>query len=211
VPPSRRPRVLARTSPLRRRLVRLYDALHDRFGTQSWWRGHTAFEIVAGVILTQGTTRIDAGRPPASPRGARLRRPAADRLRALVRHVARHHQGSLRRFLRQPVSAVRTALLSIPGISEATADAILLYAAGRPVFVADAPIRRSLARHRIVAPAASYATVRALLGESLPRDPGLFNEYHALLVRVAKEYCRTPPDCARCPLRFDLRGRSPRL
>jgi endonuclease III related protein len=202
--------VLARPSPLRRRLIRLYDALHHRFGTQGWWRRRTAFEIVASVILARGTDRVNVDRALARRRPAAPRRAGAEPLRALVRQVARHHQGRLRRFLRQPVSTVRRELLSIPGIRDATADAILLYAAGRPVFVADAAVRLTLARHRIVAPTADYTTVRALLGANLPQDPGLFNEYHALLVRVAKEYCRTQPDCSRCPLRFDLRGRPPR-
>ena len=81
--------------------------------------------------------------------------------------------------------------------------------AGRPVFVVDGPTRRILARHRIVPPAATADEVQARLVANLPRDPALFNEYHALLVRVAKEYCRAVPRCARCPLMSDLRGRLP--
>src|SRR5262245_635184 len=150
--PRRRPRVLARPGPLRRRLIRLYDALHHRFGAQGWWRGRTAFEIVAGVILARGTDRVNVDRALARGRAGGLRRAGSEPLRALVRHVARHYQGRLRRFLRQPVSTVRRELLSIPGIRDATADAILLYAAGRPVFVADAAVRLTLARHRMVAP-----------------------------------------------------------
>ena len=44
----------------------------------------------------------------------------------------------------------------------------------------------------------------------LPADPGLFNEYHALLVAVGKRHCRPVPRCRGCPLRFDLHGRPPR-
>jgi endonuclease-3 related protein len=75
----------------------------------------------------------------------------------------------------------------------------------------DAYTRRILARHRLVAADADYETVQAFLMGHLPHDPALFNEFHALLVRVAKDHCRSGPDCERCPLRFDLRGRRPRL
>jgi endonuclease III-like uncharacterized protein len=143
--------------------------------------------------------------------GRERARPAR-RLAALLRPAARRHQGDLRRFLRQSLPALRTELLAIPGIGPGTADAILLSVAGRPVFVVGAETRRVLTRHRLVPPRTPSATVQRLLMEDLPRDPALFNEYHALLVRVAKEYCRASVAlCAECPLRFDLRGRPPRL
>ncbi len=222
-----------RSSPLRRRLLRLYDALYRRFGPQGWWPARTAFEVVIGAILTQSTAWVNVERAVSRLRRAGALRPAAlqglsarrlatlvrasgffrvkaGRLRAFVRHLARRHGGRLRRFLRQPAPALRAELLAIPGIGPETADSILLYAAGRPVFVVDAYTRRILFRHRIVPPDADYRTLQALFTANLPRDPALFNEYHALLVRVAKEYCRTRPRCAGCPLRFDLRGRPPR-
>jgi endonuclease-3 related protein len=227
--------VLPRSRPLRRRLFRLYDALLRRFGPQGWWPARSAFEGVVGAILTQGTAWANVERAIAALRRAgglrrgelqrlpprRLAmlvrssgfyRVKAGRLHAFLRHLARRHAGRLRRFLRQPAPALRAELLSIPGIGPETADSILLYAAGRPVFVVDAYTRRILSRHRVVAPDVGYAELRALLMDHLPRDPALFNEYHALLVRVAKEYCRASvARCTECPLRFDLRGRPPRL
>ena len=92
----------------------------------------------------------------------------------------------------------------MPGIWPETADSILLYAAGRPVFVADAYTRRVLERHRLIRPGMGYEEVRAWLEARLPADPKLFNEYHALLVAVGKRYCRSVPRCAECPLRRDL-------
>jgi len=99
----------------------------------------------------------------------------------------------------------------VPGLGPETVDAILLYAAGRPVFVADAYARRVLARHRLLAPGADYEAAREFVQTHLPSDPALFNEFHALLVAVGKTYCRTVPLCAACPLRRDLAGRAPRL
>jgi endonuclease-3 related protein len=90
------------------------------------------------------------------------------------------------------------------------ADTVLLHVAGRPVFVVDPAARRLLARHRIVAPATARGDAQALVMLHLPRDPGLFAEYHALLTRVTREYCRARPRCEGCPLRFDLGGLPPR-
>jgi endonuclease-3 related protein len=189
---------------------------------------------VVGAILTQNAAWRNAERaigrlraagaltlpavlalPPA--RLASLLRPSgtfrvkARRLRGFARHVARRHGGRLGRLLALPLPALRTELGGIPGIGPETADAIALYAAGRPIFVVDAYTRRILARHRLTPRDADYADVQALLMSHLPHDPGLFNEFHALLVRVGKEHCRTRPRCEGCPLRFDLRGRPPRL
>ncbi len=220
------------TDPLRRRLLRLSEALLARFGPQGWWPARSAFEVVVGAILTQSTAWVNVEHALASLRAARaldsaaLRalparrlarlvraagfyRVKARRLRDFLRHLDRRHGGDLRRLLRQPAPALRAELLALRGVGPETADSILLYAAGRPVFVVDAYTRRVLSRHRILRPEASYQEAQALFTDHLPRDPALFNEYHALLVRVAKEYCRTVPRCEGCPLRFDLRGRPP--
>jgi endonuclease-3 related protein len=190
------------------------------------------FEVVVGAILTQGTAWVNVERALARLRAARALEPRAlhalpagrlaglvrssgffrvkaRRLRAFLNHLARRHRGSLPSLLRQPLPGLRTELLSIPGIGPETADSIMLYAAGRPVFVVDAYTRRILARHRIVPRRIGYPALQVVFMDHLPRDPGLFNEYHALLVRVAKEHCRTTPRCEGCPLRFDLRGRPP--
>jgi endonuclease-3 related protein len=108
-----------------------------------------------------------------------------------------------------PLTPLRRELLAVPGLGPETADAILLYAAGRPVFVADAYVRRVLTRHRLLLPGAGYEQARAVIEAHLPSDPVLFNEFHALLVAVAKSNCRTVPRCATCPLRRDLDGRAP--
>jgi endonuclease III related protein len=228
------PPLLPRPAPRRRRLLRLYDRLHRRYGPQRWWPARARFEIVVGAILTQNAAWRNVERAIArlraagaldvqtvlrlpSARLAALLRPSgtfrvkARRLRAFASHVTRRHGGRLARLLALPLPVLRDELRGIPGVGPETADAIALYAAGRPIFVVDAYTRRILARHRLVAPDADYAAVQALLMTHLPHDPALFNEFHALLVRVGKEHCRTRPRCEGCPLRFDLRGRRPRL
>jgi endonuclease III related protein len=218
--------------PAKRRLLRLYRALLGRFGRQRWWPGRTPYEVAVGAVLTQHTAWANAARAIAELRArrllspervaglpagelARLIRPAgtyrlkARRVQALTRWLLERLGGRLDRMRRMPLASLRQSLLEIPGLGPETADAILLYAAGRPVFVADAYARRILARHRLVAPEATYEEVRAWLEAHLPSDPALFNELHALLVAVGKSHCRAAPRCQGCPLRSDLRGRSP--
>ncbi|PYM54766.1 MAG: hypothetical protein DMD79_24025, partial [Candidatus Rokuibacteriota bacterium] len=138
---------LRRASPVRRRLLRLYEALHHRYGAQGWWPARSAFEVVAGALLAQ-----HAAWPAVEPVVARLRAAGsltpsavgrlapgglaasrARRLRAFVDHLAARHGGHLGRMLRQPMGRLRAELLGVPGIGPETADAVLLYAAGRPV------------------------------------------------------------------------------
>ena len=180
---------------------------------------HTAWTNVERALRALRARRLLAPRrlaalAPASL--ARLIRPAgtfrvkARRLRAFVDFVLGRLGGRMAGLRSAELGGLRAALLAVPGLGPETADAILLYAGRRPVFVVDAYARRVLARHRLIAPGTSAEAVRALVEAHLPADPGLFNEYHALLVAVGKRHCRPVPRCRGCPLRFDLHGRPPR-
>ena len=100
----------------------------------------------------------------------------------------------------RPLPDLREQLLALNGIGPETADAILLYAVGRPRFVIDAYTRRVLSRHGLARHDAPYGELQALFESLLPRDAGLFNEFHALLVEVGKRHCRATANCAGCPL-----------
>lgn len=103
--------------------------------------------------------------------------------------------------LRTPLPELRAELLGISGIGPETADSILLYAAGYPSFVVDAYTKRIFARHGTIREGASYAEVQAIFERALPAETPLFNEYHALIVRLGKDFCRPrEPRCAACPL-----------
>ncbi len=87
------------------------------------------------------------------------------------------------------------------GIGPETGDSIALYAAGHPVFVVDAYTRRVFSRLGLLAGDEPYDGCPALLPSSAcPRDAALFNDYHAQIVRLAKEHCRARPLCSSCPL-----------
>ncbi len=218
---------------LRRRLLRLYTALDARYGPQDWWPGRSRFEVAVGAVLTQHTAWAGVARAIGNlraarrlaprrlcqlplPRLGRLIRPAgtwrlkARRLRALAVFLLERAGGRFERLRGTPLETLRAQLLAVRGLGPETADAILLYALGRPVFVADAYTRRVLSRHRMVPTDIGYEALRRYLETHLPGDPALFNELHALLVAVAKSHCRARPRCEGCPLRFDLRGRRPR-
>jgi len=204
-------------------LKRVYDVLLHAYGPQHWWPAKTPTEVVIGAILTQNTAWRNVERAMenlrqagcltweslgrmSEDRLAELIRPSgtfrvkAARLAAFVRVLREGYGGSLDRLLAGPLDEVRRRLLTIHGIGPETADAILLYAGGRPAFVVDAYTRRVLRRHFVTAGRADYETAQRLFQEALPPDAAVYNEYHALLVAVGKRHCRALADCEGCPL-----------
>jgi endonuclease-3 related protein len=202
----------------------IFARLLRRYGPQNWWPARTPTEVVVGAILTQNTAWMNVERAIGNLRRARrltwsrlrglgrdelaeLIRPAgtyrvkAARLSAFVEEVTDRHGGSLERLLAGDLEAARQRLLGVHGIGRETADAILLYAGGRPTFVVDAYTQRVLRRHGLVGRAGRYEEVRRLFHDALPADARLFGEYHALLVAVAKAHCRATARCDGCPLR----------
>jgi endonuclease-3 related protein len=96
---------------------------------------------------------------------------------------------------------LRERLLAIHGIGPETADSILLYAGGHPVFVVDAYTHRILGRHNLANGKPDYGSVQSFFETHLPKDAALYNEFHALLVNVGKNWCRkSRPRCEECPL-----------
>ena len=195
--------------PVKARLLRLYRALLARHGPQGWWPARTPFEVAVGAILVQHTAWPGAARAVSALRARRLLTPrrlaGVDpiALQALVRPAGTYRlktrrlldftswllsrfDGDFRGLRRAPLGPLRREMLAVHGLGPETTDAILLYAAGRPVFVADAYTRRVLVRHGLLRRDAGYEAARVFLESHLPSDPALFNEFHALLVAVAK-------------------------
>lgn len=203
----------------------IYRKLFSHFGPQRWWPGETPFEVAAGAILTQNTAWANAHRAVLELKRNGLLEPSrlaqvpqrklarlvrssgyfnqkAKRLRAFAEFVNRRYGGSMARMRRAPTGSMREELLAISGIGPETADSILLYALGKPVFVVDTYTRRILARHSLIGWDASYDQMQELFEKVLPRDRRLFNEYHALVVATGKGLCkRSRPRCQECPLR----------
>ena len=205
-------------------LLRSYSALHARFGSQKWWPARTRLEVILGAILTQNTAWHNATLALRNLRGsgllnwqalqraslsdleARVRpsgffRQKARTIQDFVNWLLREHNGSLDSLFSLPTDELRRRLLSLRGLGPETVDAIILYAAQRPLFVADAYTRRVLARHGFLSDSADYKETQEFLRAHLPPDPSLCNEFHALLVEVGKKHCGPrSPNCAGCPL-----------
>jgi endonuclease-3 related protein len=211
---------MTRRPPLRS----IYDALFRHFGPQHWWPGRTRFEVCVGAVLTQNTSwanaekairrlkeekalTVEALHKVPEPILAEWLRPVgyfnlkARRLKAFVAMMVTRFDGNVRRMFAEETGALRRILLATPGVGPETADSILLYAGGRPVFVVDAYTRRFLVRHGWLRADASYDEIAELFVRAIPADEALYNEYHALLVALGKDYCRPRPDCEACPLR----------
>jgi endonuclease-3 related protein len=209
---------------LGRALTDIYRRLLDGFGPQHWWPADEPFEVIVGAILTQSAAWGNVEKAIANLREAealspvRLRRLQLPRLARLVRPcgyynakalklksfafwLGNHYNDDLDRLFATAIDDLRQQLLSIHGIGQETADSILLYAAGKPVFVVDAYTRRILGRIGLVPERDSYAGYQAFFMEHLPPDTGMFNEYHALLVRLGKDFCRRRPLCPQCHLK----------
>lgn len=205
-------------------LAGVYETLLKAFGHQHWWPGDTPFEVMVGAILTQNTawTNVEKAilnlkkgrrltfeslRRTSKKTLARLIRPSgffnvkADRLQHFLGFLDRECGGDLAKLRREAMPALREKLLGVKGIGPETADSILLYALGKRSFVIDAYTRRIFSRHGLAPDHAPYDVWRGIFTQALPRKLVLYNDYHAQIVRTAKEYCRKMPRCEVCPLR----------
>ena len=122
------------------------------------------------------------------------------RLRNFLDYLFQQYDGCLNTLLQVDTETLRLELLEINGIGPETADSILLYAAQRPVFVVDTYTQRVLKRHGWIEYEADYGTTQAHFQSHLELDSELYNEFHALLVRLGHLYCRKTPRCDECPL-----------
>ena len=230
-----------------------YQALMAAWGPQDWWPAYTRFEVIVGAFLTQNTawTNVERAlhrlrdegalncngiRRAPVPKLARMIRSSgyfrqkAQRLKNFVRYLDAGYGGSLARMFAQPTDKLREELLGLNGVGPETADSILLYAGGHPVFVVDTYTRRIFERHGLITAKARYEDIRQLVQhafyqdipaecDSPPASPlagrrrhkfvirrassaaRAFDEFHALLVQTAKHHClKTEAHCAECPL-----------
>ena len=205
-------------------LTEIYDSLIKSFGKQYWWPGDSDFEVVVGAILTQNTNWTNVEKAIKNlktakvfslkklyqineERLAELIKPSgyfnvkARRLKHFLEWLFTNYNGSLTKLFRQDCTILREQLLSVNGIGRETADSIILYAAEKPTFVVDAYTKRVLVRHGLITEDYDYDAIKAVFEENLPREVSLYNEYHALIVRVGKYYCKPKMRCEKCPLR----------
>jgi endonuclease-3 related protein len=215
----------------------MHDQLAAAYGPQSWWPAKTQFEVIVGAYLTQntawkaverslanlhlaGSLTIDGLRAIPLEHLRELIRPSgfptrkAPALKAFVAMLDAEFDGSLDRVAAESTATLRRRLLALPGVGLETADAIMLYALGHAVPVADEYLRRIAERHQLIEPppgrdrkgyeALAHLTRQAFSGELTAGHAQFFNEFHALTVAVGKAHCGKTARCAGCPLAADL-------
>jgi endonuclease-3 related protein len=215
----------------------MHNELFAAYGPQHWWPAPTPFEVILGACLTQNTSWKAVERSLANLRAAgaltvdglrslkleelqRLIQPSgfltrkAPALKKFIAMLDEEFAGSLQAFAATPTSALRARLLALPCVGPETADAILLYALGHTVPVADEYLRRIVERHQLLSPPPGrnrkgYESLVSLTRQAFAADAKenharLFNEFHALAVAVGKAHCRRTAQCDGCPLASDL-------
>jgi endonuclease III related protein len=197
----------------------IYDKLFAAFGEQHWWPAQTPFEMMTGAILTQNTAWSNVERAIANFDGRLspdfiLNAPARE-LAYIIKPSGFYNQKSVRlkiladwykgygcdidRVRACDPGTLRQELLSLSGVGCETADSIMLYALGHPYFAVDAYTQRIFTRLGFALPD-DYEGIRSMFELGLVRDAGLYGEYHALIVHLAKLHCKKTPVCCNCPL-----------
>ena len=204
-------------------LMKVYRTLRHAFGHRSWWPAETPFEVMVGAVLTQNTNWQNVEKAINNLKQAGLLSPSrlaaasGQELESLIRPTGYYRQKSrrLNRLARWacenagdavlsladwPADRLRQELLGLRGIGPETADSILLYALGKPVFVVDGYTMRVLRRHQLIPADCTYYELQSYLQERLPCEVDLYQDYHAQFVEVGKRFCRKQPLCEGCPL-----------
>lgn len=210
-------------TPIGDRLTAVYKALLRRYGPQDWWPGDSPFEMMVGAVLTQAASWTNVEKAIANLKGvnalspkalrelgdddlARLVYPSgyynakARKLKALAEFIGAKFDDDIGSMAHVETGIMRAQLLQVYGIGEETADDILLYPLGKPVFVIDTYARRLLHRLGLAPEAGSYALYQNLFIRHLAEDRELYSEYHALIVRHGRETCQKRPVCSGCCL-----------
>ncbi len=206
-----------------KKLLDIYRQLIGHYGPQHWWPAQEPFEVMVGAILTQSAAWRNVEKAITNLKTAEALSPSALRqlslpeiatlihscgyynakalkLKTLARWLGEHYNDNLDKLFANNIHHLRQQLLSIHGIGNETADSIILYAANKPIFVIDAYTRRIIGRIGLAPEDNSYTAHQTIFMNNLPADTGLFNEYHALLVCLAKDVCHNHPVCQSCCL-----------
>jgi len=211
---------------LNKSLPLIYRKLYSYFGPQHWWPAQSRFEVIVGAILTQNTNwcNVEKAIDNLKKRNllkpdilyilpdrklSRLIKPAgyynikAKRLKNFLKFFIKRYQGNISKMAFASTESLRKELLEVNGIGPETADSILLYALNKPVFVVDAYTKRIILRHGLIKEDTNYDKIQEFFTRRLKKDTKLFNEYHALLVKLGKEFClKKKPRCSICPIKL---------
>jgi len=207
---------------MKENLLVIYEKLLKYFGPQHWWPAESEFEVIVGAILTQNSSWKNVEKAISNLKANGLLDPerihSADeeRLKRLIRPAGYYNSkvrklkeftdfifenyDNLGEFLGLPTGQLRKQLLSVWGIGPETADSVVLYAAGKPSFVIDAYTKRIFSRLGFINEAVDYGELKVFFEKNIPKKVDIYKEFHALIVELGKNYCKTKPLCNECPL-----------
>jgi endonuclease-3 related protein len=209
---------------MKNKLMGIYKALYKHFGPQDWWPGDTPFEVCVGAILTQNTAWQNVEKAITNLKKEKILDPhkinkmpaqklaryivpagyfniKAKRLKNFISFLCERYNGEVAKMFSNGANSLREHLLAVNGIGPETADSILLYAGNVPIFVVDAYTKRIFHRLNLTPEDITYHGMQEIFMKNLPSDAMLFNEYHALIVMLGKNYCKTKPLCKECPVK----------
>jgi len=208
----------------------MYRLLSEHFGDLGWWPADTDYEVVVGAVLTQNTTwhnvekaiknlkelglmdirkivREKPDRLASVISSSGYHRVKAERLQDLSKYLVAECKGDLKKMKDRKTEDLRSGLLDVKGVGPETADSILLYALGKPVFVASAYARRIFSRHLLMDENSSYNAVQAFVYDNFDGTTEKFNHLHAFLVETGKRFCKKrEAQCEECPLKSIAKG-----
>ena len=204
-------------------LIEAYNLLLSSFGPQNWWPAETELEMMVGAVLTQNTSWNNVEKAilnlkeksllsiqnlsqvPSSLLAEYIRPSGyynlkAKRLKNLINCIVNKYNGDITTLFSLDTETIREELLMVKGIGLETADSIVLYGAERPLFVVDTYTHRIVTRHGLIEEEAGYNDLQSFFMDNLSHDVDLFKEFHALIVKTGKDFCRKKPRCPECPL-----------
>lgn len=187
------------------------------------------FEIIIGAILTQNTAwknvekaltnlkrtdlftvsrifKADMADLKKNIQSTGFFNQKATRLKMIVSHLHENFNDDLDRFFNRDLQIIRKELLLLNGIGPETADSILLYAGNHPIFVVDAYTKRICKRLPVNTKGITYEVIQHYFQSRFKEDitvtepVTVYKEMHALIVSLAKNYCKKKPDCKNCPM-----------
>ena len=201
----------------------VYSGLKKHYGWQQWWPAETDFEIMVGAILTQSTSWSNVEKAIDSLKSAHaldleiinemprdhlsqliysagFHNVKPDRLKSLSSYLLANFDGKIEALKRLPTGRARSQLLALDGIGPETADAILLYALGKSVFIVDTYTKRLFTRLGYSVEQDSYDSWQTFFASQIHKSTYTFQQYHALIVEHSKARCKSKPICNSCPL-----------
>src|SRR3989344_1001953 len=183
--------------------LELYNALLQKYKKQNWWPVTDSGKIAPAYKNRAKILECEKISHAKQEKLAQLIRPSgyynqkAKKIRNFSAYLEKNYSCRTENLFSKPVQELRSELLSLNGIGNETADSIILYAAGKPVFVIDAYTKRLLQRG-FGKKQMSYEEAQAFFESQLPKDAELFKEFHALIVEHSKQYCKKHAGCEEC-------------